>query len=98
MLQCFMYFQKNNNLHVERCRATPFFNNVTVKATARSGDWSQQSNRNTDPPHSETPPDGTNLNQECKLAADSGAFRPYTSMHRSHSFGSLLPAQAYYIH
>lgn len=47
------------------------------------------------PPHSETPPDGTNLNQECKLAADSGAFRPYTSMHRSHSFGSLLPAQAY---
>ena len=48
MLQCFMYFQKNNNLHVERCRATPFVNNVTVKATARSGDWSQKSNRNTE--------------------------------------------------
>ena len=43
-----MYFQKNNNPHAERCRATPFVNNVTVKATARSGDWSQKSNRNTE--------------------------------------------------
>ena len=47
MPQCFMHFQNNNNLHVERCRATPFVN-VTVKATARSVDWSQESNRNTD--------------------------------------------------